>query len=69
MAGDSQQLSFQVALYVDQDAATENQMQILQAIAWSVQEGDVNLKDLVRLLREVTSVYKRFCHTDRIWYR
>lgn len=57
MAGDSQQLSFQVALYVDQDTANENQIQISKAIAWSVQDGDVNLIDLVRLLRELTSVF------------
>ena len=64
MAGDSQQLSFHIALYVDQDTINENQIQIVKAIAWSVQEGDVNLKDLVRSLKELTFVDKRFCHTD-----
>ena len=63
MAGDSQQLSFHIALYVDQDTTTENQIQTVKAIAWSVQEADVNLKDLVRSPRELTFVYRRFCHT------
>ena len=45
---DSQQLSLQVALYTDQDASSDIQTQTLKNIAWNVQEGNLNLKDLVR---------------------
>lgn len=62
MARDSQQLSFQVALYVNQGTSHDIQTQTLKAIAWNVQEDNVNLKDLVRSLRELNFISKRVCY-------
>lgn len=45
---DSQQLSLQVALYIDQDTSSDIQTQTLKNIAWNVQQDNLNLKDLVR---------------------
>ena len=55
MFGDSQQLSTQVALYVGEDTSSESRSQNLNSIAWNVQEGNFNLKDLVRPVTATTS--------------
>ena len=50
--GDSQQLSLQIALYVEQETANEIETQTLKGIAWNVQEGNLKLKDLVTCDRQ-----------------
>lgn len=69
MDGLSQQLSLQVALYIDQDTPSDDQTQTLKSIAWNVQEGSLNLKDLVRTpsdrhLQAARSKIYEACVTD-----